>query len=395
MNDHPNLPPRFEPPRRALLGPGPSDVAPSVLTAMASPTIGHLDPAFLRLMDETRQMLRAVFGTDNAMTLPISGTGSAGMETCLVDLIEPGDRVLVGAHGVFGGRMAEVARRAGARVEAAESPWGEELDVDLVRRMAKAQPPKVIALVHAETSTGVLTPLGPFRAIADEVGALLVVDMVTSLGGLAVELDRNGVDAAYSGTQKCLSCPPGLAPISLSPRAVAALDARKTPVGSWYLDLSLIRGYWGSERAYHHTAPINMLYALHEALRLVLTEGITAREARHRALAEALWAGLEALGLELLVAPAARLPPLTTVKVPDGVDEAQVRRALLSDFGVEIGGGLGPLKGRVWRIGLMGHAARWENVALCLSALSSALRRQGHATPSDAIDAARQAQQMT
>ncbi|MFO0744608.1 MAG: aminotransferase class V-fold PLP-dependent enzyme [Myxococcota bacterium] len=297
------------------------------------------------------------------------------METCFVNLVEAGDPVVVGVHGVFGQRMAEVARRAGARVVTVEAPWGTALDPEAVRAAAKSHGAKLIAVVHAETSTGVLLDLAPFRAIADEVGALLLVDAVTSLGGVSIGVDRLRIDAIYSGSQKCLSCPPGLAPISFSPAAEAALVARKSPVQSWYLDLSLIRQYWGEQRVYHHTAPINMLYGLHEALRLVMVEGLAARAERHRQVARLLWSGLAALGFELLVPEADRLPPLTTVRVPDGVDEAAVRRDMLERFGVEIGGGLGPLKGKVWRIGLMGHGATPQNVAWCLAALGAATRR--------------------
>jgi len=371
-----NVPVPFEPPVRVLLGPGPSEVPPSVLAALARPTIGHLDPAFLGLMDEVRELLRAVFETRNVLTVPMSGTGSAGMETCFVNLVEPGDPVVVGVHGVFGTRMAEVARRAGARVQTVEAAWGTPLDPAAVREAARRHGAKIIAVVHAETSTGVLTDLAPYRAIADEAGALLLVDAVTSLGGIPVGVDRVGVDAVYSGTQKCLSCPPGLAPVSLSAAAEAVLAARKTPVASWYLDLSLIRQYWGSERVYHHTAPINMLYALHEALRLAVAEGQAAREARHRDAASHLWQGLDAMGLRLLVDAPHRLPPLTTVKVPDQIDEAAVRKHMLTNAGVEIGGGLGPLKGKVWRIGLMGHAATRAHADRCLAAMKAALSAQ-------------------
>ena len=377
----------FQAPRRVLLGPGPSEVSPLVLQALARPTVGHLDPAFLTLMDEIRAMLRAVFECDYPLALPMSGTGSFGMETCVVNAIEPGDRVVVGVNGVFGGRLAEVARRAGGEVVEVSAPWGKALDPDAMRAAVKAHAPKVVALVHAETSTGVLTDLSPYRAICDEVGALLLVDAVTSLGGVSVGVERFGIDWVYSGTQKCLSCPPGLAPIASSPRAEAALTRRTTKVQSWYADLSLIRDYWGQSRAYHHTAPINLLYGLHEALRLVLEEGLAARETRHRAVGERLWRGLEALGLELLVDPAERLPQLTTVKVPDGVDEARVRQALLDQYGIEIGGGLGPLKGKVWRIGLMGYGATVVNTTVIVGALSATMRQLGRATGGDWVDA--------
>ena len=359
--------------QRVLMGPGPSDVPAEVLAALARPTIGHLDPEFLRVLDETQGMLRQVFGTKSALTLPISATGSAGMETCFVNLLEPGDHALICRHGVFGGRMAEVARRAGAEVTLVEAPWGRPIDPDDVAAAAQKRAFKVLAVVHAETSTGVLQDLSPFRAIADSCGALLLVDAVTSLAGVPVNVDDMGIDAIYSGTQKCLSCPPGLSPISFSERARDALAARATPVQSWYLDLTLIGQYFGGERVYHHTAPVNMIFALHEALRLVLSEGLENRYARHRTQAEALYQGLEALGLELVVEPPARLPPLTLVRIPDGVDDATVRKELLTEHDLEIGGGLGDFKGKAWRIGLMGASATPKHVELCLSALADAL----------------------
>jgi alanine-glyoxylate transaminase/serine-glyoxylate transaminase/serine-pyruvate transaminase len=359
------------------MGPGPSQVPASVLSALGAPTVGHLDPAFLVMLDEVRAMLRTVLGTSNELTMPMSGTGSLGMETCVINLIEPGDRALVGVHGVFGQRLAEVCRRAGAEVTLAESPWGRALDVDLVRKAAAGRSFKVLCVVHAETSTGALTALAPFRALADELGALLLVDAVTSIAGLPVEVDAHGVDALYAGTQKCLSCPPGLSPITLGARARQALDARKHPVQSWYADLGLISRYWGGERLYHHTAPINMLYGLHEALRLALAEGLPVRYARHLRLSRALWAGLMELGLTLPVPEAERLPPLTLVAVPEGVDEARLRKTLLARFQLEIGAGLGAFKGKALRIGLMGESASERNVLLCLAALEFALGEQG------------------
>ncbi|MBT8468483.1 MAG: alanine--glyoxylate aminotransferase family protein [Deltaproteobacteria bacterium] len=361
-------------PERVLMGPGPSDVPMRVLEALARPTIGHLDPVFLQILDESQAMLRQAFGTDNALTLPISATGSAGMETCFVNLLEPGDHALICRHGVFGGRMAEVARRCGAEATLVDAPWGQAIDPEDVAQAAKKRPFKVVAIVHAETSTGVLQDLGPFRAIADSCGALLLVDAVTSLAGVPVDLDRLGIDAVYSGTQKCLSCPPGLSPVSFSERARRVLSTRKTPVQSWYFDLNLIGQYFGGERVYHHTAPVNMIFALHEALRLVLEEGLEARYARHREQANALRQGLEALGLELLVAETSRLPPLTLVRIPQGVDDRTVRTKLLADHGLEIGGGLGEFKGKAWRIGLMGASATSRHVELCLGALEEALR---------------------
>lgn len=370
------------------MGPGPSDVPSSVLRALSAPTIGHLDPEFLALMDQVREMLRAALGTSSTFTLPISGTGSAGMETCLVNLLEPGDPVLVGVNGVFGTRLAEIARRAGAEVTIADGEWGRALDAGRLRKAGGGKKQKVLCVVHGETSTGVLQDLAPMREVADELGALLLVDAVTTLGGVRVDMDATRIDALYSGTQKCLSCPPGLSPVSLSAAAEAALAARRRPVQSWYLDLSLIGKYWGTDRVYHHTAPINMLYGLHEALRLVLEEGLEARAARHRANASALAAGLVALGLSLRVPPGERLPPLTTVAIPDGVDDGTLRRALLDRYGIEIGGGLGPMKGNTWRFGLMGEGSTRRNVTLCLSALTTLLREQGFRTHDDPIAAA-------
>ena len=367
------------------MGPGPSPVDPRVLEALAQPPLGHLDPAFLTLLDQLRSELRSAYGTENAATLPMSGTGSLGMETCLVNLLEPGDRVLVGVNGVFGARMCEVARRLGADVSRVDAPWGRPLDPDDLRQALKRGPFKLLALVHAETSTGVLQDLAPLRALADEADALLMVDTVTSLGGVGIDLDTHGVDATYSGTQKCLSCPPGLAPISLSERAMNVVRARRTPVSSWYMDLTLIGQYWGNERVYHHTAPVNMLLALERALALVLEETLPVRFERHRRHARALAAGLEALGLVLPVPETSRLPPLTLVSVPEGVDEAAVRRTLLSRYDLEIGGGLGQFAGKAWRIGLMGAGATRENVSLCLSALSEALREQGFSPNPDAV----------
>lgn len=362
--------PPFEPPRRVLMGPGPSNVSPSVLLAMARPTIGHLDPAFLGLMDEVAAQLRELFGTANRMTIPISGTGSAGMETAFDNLLEPGDTAIIGVNGVFGGRMVTNAERAGARVVTVEAPWGEPLDVGQLIEAHRSNPEaRLLAVVHAETSTGVLQPLEELGAYLRDTQTLFVVDTVTSLGGLPVEVDARGIDVAYSGTQKCLSVPPGLAPITLSERAMDHVRARKKTVHSWYLDLSLIGAYWGGERAYHHTAPINALYGLHEGLRIILEEGLEKRFERHASQGAALQNGLSRLGLELLVDEPFRLPQLTSVRVPGGVDEANFRRQLLERFGIEIGGGLGPLAGAIWRIGLMGETCREENVTLFLSAL--------------------------
>jgi alanine-glyoxylate transaminase/serine-glyoxylate transaminase/serine-pyruvate transaminase len=369
----------YEPlPQRVLMGPGPSNVNARVLQALAVPTIGHLDPAFTALMDDTMERLRGLFRTKNALTFPVSATGSAGMETCFVNLLQPGDRVLVGVNGVFGERMCDVARRCGAEVTRVEAEWGRALDGEAVRRAAREVRPKVVAFVHAETSTGVLQPVAEIAAAAREVEALLLMDCVTSLGGGAdVRVDDWGVDLAYSGTQKCLSCPPGLAPVTFGERALAALDGRTAPVQSWYLDVSMIRRYWTGERLYHHTAPVNMLVALRESLRLIDEEGLETRIARHRRHAEALWAGLEAMGLRLFVAPEVRLPSLTTVWVPEGAEDAAIRQALLQEANLEIGGGLGVVKGRVWRIGLMGETSTPANVLNLLSWLERLLRRGG------------------
>lgn len=355
------------------MGPGPSDVSSRVLEALGRPTVGHLDPYFLKVLDETQSMLRGVFGTRNEVTLPISATGSAGMETCFVNLLEPGERALICRHGVFGGRMAEVARRCGAEVTVVDAPWGEAIDPDDVARAAGAGGFKILAVVHAETSTGVLQDLAPFRAIADSCGALLLVDAVTSLGGVPLEVDAMGIDAVYSGTQKCLSCPPGLSPVSFSERAIQAVDARTSPVQSWYFDLTLIGRYFGSDRVYHHTAPVNMVYALHEALREVHEEGLPSRYQRHRNNALALASGLERLGIELPVQPDVRLPPLTLARIPAHADDRTVRAALLEAHGLEIGGGLGDFAGNAWRIGLMGASSTTKHVELCLSALEEAL----------------------
>jgi alanine-glyoxylate transaminase/serine-glyoxylate transaminase/serine-pyruvate transaminase len=370
------------------MGPGPSDVYPSVLQALARPTLGHLDPQFLQIMDEIRALLRAAFNTTNELTMPMSGTGTAGMEACVANIVEPGDRVLVGCSGVFGPRLAEMARRQGAEVVMHEGEWGRSIPVDDLRAAAAGRSFKALMVVHAETSSGALQDLSGMRALADELGALLVVDAVTSLGGVPVDVDARGLDVVYSGSQKCLSCPPGLAPLTFTERAAEALARRTAPVSSWYLDLSLINRYWGGERAYHHTAPVNMLYGLHEALRLALEEGLEARYARHALHGAALAAGLEALGLPLPVPPAERIPQLTPVAIPDGVDDRAVRGALLAQHNLEIGGGLGPMKGRVWRIGLMGAAASRRNVDLCLAALTSALRSQGFTPRGDGLAAA-------
>lgn len=374
----PAIPRPFVPPQRLLMGPGPSMVAPSVYEALGRPTLGHLDPEFVRMMEEVKTMLRAVFQTSNAMTFPVSGTGSAGMEFCCVNLIEPGDEVVIGVNGVFGTRMVDVAERCGARVTRVEAPWGRIIEPDAVAAaLKKVSRPKFVAIVHAETSTGALTPVEAIATIAREAGALFLLDTVTSLGGCPVQVDRWGVDAIYSGTQKCLSCPPGLAPVSLSPRALDVAARRKAKVQSWYLDVNLLSSYWGQERVYHHTAPINMNYGLHEALRLVLEEGLDARFARHERCHRQLVDGLAALGLEIVSQAGHQLWQLNAVGVPEGVDEAALRKRLLAEHGIEVGAGLGPLKGKIIRVGLMGETAREAHVARFLSALKQCLGSSG------------------
>lgn len=378
----------INPGNRVLMGPGPSDVPARILQAMAAPCIGHLDPYFLSVMDETQQLMRFVFQTQNELTIPVSGTGSAGMETCFVNLVEPGDEVVVCVNGVFGTRMSDIVVRLGGRLIRVEAEWGKAVDPEAVRNAVRGKSPKIVAVVHAETSTGVCTPLEELSRIAHDAGALFLVDTVTSLAGMEVAVDRWKIDAVYSGTQKCLSCPPGLAPISFSPAALRTLEARKHPVASWYLDMGLVRNYWGADRKYHHTAPVNMVYALREALRIVAEEGIEPRFARHRLNHRALVAGLEAMGLSMLVAEAERLPMLNAVRIPEGADDKKVRATLLRNFGIEIGGGLGPLAGKVWRIGLMGHACCARNVFLCLSALATVLKAEGVKLRPGALDAA-------
>jgi alanine-glyoxylate transaminase/serine-glyoxylate transaminase/serine-pyruvate transaminase len=340
---------------------------------MAAPLVGHLDPDFLAVMDEVKSLLQLVFQTSNNLTVPLSGTGSAGMEAALFNLVEEGDEVLVAVNGYFGERMCQMVPRCGGCVRRLEAPWGDIVRPEQLEQALRDQDAKVVAIVHAETSTGVLQPLEEISEIVHRHGALLLVDAVTSLGGVELKTDEWNVDVCYSGTQKCLSCPPGLSPISFGKRAEESLRQRQTSVGSWYLDLTLIQRYWGSERTYHHTAPISMNYALREALRLIDEEGLEARFSRHRLNQRALVAGLEAMGMQLLVPEQHRLPSLTTVRIPTGVDEAHVRSRLLREFNIEIAGGLGDLRGKIWRIGLMGHSSRQENVFLLLSALEHLL----------------------
>ncbi|HEX6939022.1 MAG TPA: alanine--glyoxylate aminotransferase family protein [Longimicrobiales bacterium] len=383
----------FIAPTRVLMGPGPSDVPERVLQAMARPTIGHLDPAFVELMEEIKDLLRYVFRTSNALTMPVSGPGTAGMESCVVNLVEPGDKVVVCLNGAFGARLKAMAERCGATVVGVEDPWGRAVDPEKLEATLRAHPDaKIVAFVHAETSTGALSDAKTLAEIARRHDCLTIVDTVTSLGGSPVEVDDWGLDAVYSGTQKCLSCAPGLAPITFGERAVEKVRARKTPVQSWFMDLTLVMAYWAGEgkRSYHHTAPINALYGLHEALLVVYEEGIENTWARHRANHRALRAGIEALGLRFIVPEAERIPQLNVVAVPDGIDDARVRRRLLDEHRLEIGAGLGALAGKVWRIGLMGHSSRWENIEHCLKALADVLTAEGHAADARAaIDAAR------
>lgn len=369
------------PPQRLLMGPGPSNVHPRVLHAMARPTVGHLDPVFGDIMEEIKDMLRAAFQTQNALTIPLSSPGSVGMETCLVNLLEPGDSAVVCINGAFGGRMAEIVRRCGAKAVTVDHAWGEPVDVSRVESVLKENPrTSVLAFVHAETSTGAQSDAAALCALAADHGALSVVDAVTSLGGIPVDVDGWGADAVYSGTQKCLSCPPGISPLTIGDKAAAMIKNRTTPVQSWFMDLNLVMAYWDGDgdRTYHHTAPVNAMYALHEALTMLLEEDLEAAWKRHAKMYAALWAGLSALGLERHVDEAHALPQLNTVCVPDGVDEAAIRKALLYDYDIEIGAGLGDLAGKVWRIGLMGETARPNSVRRLLTALEPVLAYNGY-----------------
>lgn len=370
----------FFPPHRTLMGPGPSDVSSRVLSALARPTIGHLDPLFVDLMDQIKELLQYAFQTGNELTLPVSAPGSAGMEACFVNLVSPGDTVIVCQNGVFGGRMKENVERCGATAVLVEDSWGEPVSIDKVAAAFAAHPgASLLAFVHAETSTGVRSDVAALCALAAGHGALSIVDAVTSLGGIELLVDAWGADAVYSGTQKCLSCVPGISPVTFSPRAVERIRNRRHKVQSWFLDMQLIMGYWGgnTRRAYHHTAPVNNLYALHEALLMLQGEGLEAARRRHRRNHEGLVAGLEAMGLAMAVAPEHRLPQLNSVLIPGGVDDAAVRNALLRDYDLEIGAGLGALAGKTWRIGLMGFASNERNVLYCLSALEAVLASQG------------------
>jgi alanine-glyoxylate transaminase/serine-glyoxylate transaminase/serine-pyruvate transaminase len=367
-------------PNRILLGPGPSNVHPRVLHAMLAPMLGHLDPDFWPVLDQIRAMLCCVLGTTHHWTLPLPATGTAGMEAAFCNVVEPGDRVLIVVNGFFGGRMVEIAARCGADVQRLDIPWGQPVLPERVAQALSAQGQvKAVGVVHAETSTGVLSPLQEIAQVVHRYDALLIVDAVTSLGGVELCMDEWDLDICYGASQKCLGAPPGLAPISLGPRAVAAVTQRKRPVQSLYLDLAALEDYWSERRRYHHTAPILMLYAFREALRLIMEEGIQQRWQRHAHTAAGLRAGLEALELELFAAPAYRLDPLTTIVVPEHVDAAQVQRQLYQDYNIEIGGGLGDLQGKIWRIGLMGDSCKASNVLLVLAALEQILTQQGYA----------------
>ncbi|MDG1025379.1 MAG: alanine--glyoxylate aminotransferase family protein [Gammaproteobacteria bacterium] len=370
----------FHPPVRTLMGPGPSDVNPRILEALSRPTIGHLDPAFIQMMDETKQLLQQAFKTGNELTMPVSAPGSAGMETVFTNLLERGDKVIICQNGVFGGRMKENVERCGAEAIMVEDAWGSTIDIDKAEQALTDTPDaKAIAFVHAETSTGVRSDIQALCGLAAKYDCLSIVDAVTSLGGIELEVDGWGIDAIYSGTQKCLSCVPGLSPVSFSERAARVIRERKSKVQSWFLDLNLVMGYWGGEakRSYHHTAPVNSLYALHESLLILQEEGLQNAWSRHALNHEALLAGLETLGLKFIVDKEFRLPQLNAVSFPDSIDDATVRSALLNDYNLEIGAGLGALAGSVWRIGLMGFASNKSNVLMCVSALGNVLAAQG------------------
>lgn len=376
----------FTPPQRVLMGPGPSDIAPRVLQAMARPTIGHLDPAFVELMDDIKGLLQYAFHTKNPLTMPVSGPGTAGMESCVVNLLEPGDTAIVCQNGVFGGRLKAMAERCGADVVLVEDPCGRATSPEKLEAALQAHPgTKVVAFVHAETSTGALSDARTLADLAQAHGCLTIVDSVTSLGGSPLYVDAWGLDAVYSGTQKCLSCTPGLSPITMSAGALETVRARRTPVQSWFMDVGLVIGYWGagSKRSYHHTAPINALYSLHEALGMLQEEGVENAWARHSRNHKALRAGIEALGLQFVVPEAERIPQLNAVTVPEGVDEARIRGRLLREYNLEIGAGLGALAGKIWRIGLMGYSSRKENIVTCLSALGALLHEAGRSVSGD------------
>jgi len=362
---------KFNPPPRILMGPGPSDAHPRVLKAMATPLIGHLDPEFIRIMDEVKEMVRETLITQNQLTFVVSGPGSAGMETCLVNLLEPGEECIICINGVFGGRMADIAERCGAKVFKVETEWGKVTETDQVRKaLEQCKRPKLVAIVHAETSTGALQPLEEISKLVHDAGALLVVDAVTSYCGAPLKMDEWKIDALYSGSQKCLSAPPGLSPVSFSDAAVKALEKRKTKVQSWFLDLTMVKNYWeGSKRAYHHTDPVSSIFALHESLNLVLEEGLEKRWARHKLVHEYLCNQLEELGFRFVVEQKYRLPNLNAVYLPAGVDEAKWRAELLNKFNIEVGGGLGAFAGKIWRVGIMGESCTMNHVNMLVGAV--------------------------
>ncbi len=383
----------FQPPVRTLMGPGPSDIHPRILEALGRPTVGHLDPSFIGLMDEIKQLLQYAFQTKNELTIPVSAPGSAGMETCFVNLIEPGDKVIICRNGVFGTRMIENVTRCGGVPIIVEDNWGTAVDPQKLEDALKTNADaKIVGFVHAETSTGALSDADTLCKLASKYDCLSIVDTVTSVGGVPVEVDRWGADAVYSGTQKCLSCTPGLSPVTFSPAAVKKIESRKSTVQSWFLDLNLVMGYWGegAKRAYHHTAPVNALYALHESLLMLHNEGLQNAWNRHAKMHLALRAGLEAMGMKFLVNEADRLPQLNAVFIPEGVDDANTRGRLLNEFNLELGAGLGEFAGKVWRIGLMGYSARPENILLCLSALEAVLGKHENVTTGKALAAASQ-----
>ncbi len=370
---------QLNPGQRILLGPGPVEVSPRVLRAMSGNMLGHLDPQFLQIMNETMELIRFVYQTRNQLSVPISGTGSSGMETVMVNLIEPGDKVIICVNGVFGQRMRDMAGRCGAEVISVEAPWGQPIDSAKVRQAFHDNPGvKLCAVVHAETSTGVLQPLEEISHIVKQHSAMIVVDAVTSLGGIELKIDDWGIDACYSGTQKALSCPPGLSPVTFNEKAAEVISQRKIKVQSWYLDLSMIRNYWGKERVYHHTAPINMIYGLREALLIVKEEGLKQRFARHKRNSHAFISAIEAMGLSMVAPDGFRLPTLNAFKLPQGMDDLKGRKFLLEKYGIEVGAGLGDFKGTVWRIGLMGESSRRKYVMLVLCAIADAFAQQGH-----------------
>ncbi len=380
---------RFDPPQRVLLGPGPSDVPARVLSALARPTVGYLDASYTVLLERLQQQLRDLFRAQYPATLAVTGAGTAAMEASLYNVLERGDKVVAGVHGYFGDRLRQVAERAGAEVHVVEAPWGEPTSAAAVRaKLESLGGARVVCVPHGETSTGVCQPIPELAKAAHDHGALMVVDTVASLGGVEFDTEGWGVDVAYTGAQKCISAPPGLSPLTFGPRAMAVIDGRSTPCASWYLDLKPNLTVWDRPHKYHHTGPVNLVYAMHEAIAMIEEEGLAARVARTATTARALWAGLEALGISMLVAPEHRLPTLTAARVPEGIDEAKVRAHLMSEYGVEIAGGLGPLAGKIWRIGLMGASCSRRNVMLLLTALDESLRGQGHAVTAGSAAAA-------